>query len=415
MDYLQLLERQPAQKLALITEQRPYTYGDLAAQARSIRQQLGTKRGYYVIASPSIALQLCLFLAYSGTAVVPIIGNEQYENVVIDEGDIPQAACMGVMTSGTTGTSKILWRTYESWADFFPIQNEVFAITVDTVLFCHGSLAFTGNLNLYLGVLAVGGTIIGTMSFRPRSWLHLIETYHGNAIYLIPTKLLLLPQAARKTYPMIAHIISGSQSLGAEKASRLKEIFPHSDITLYYGASELNYITYVKDDDMTDDASLVGRPFDGVSIAIDEETKEIQVTTAYHVMGITCPYTLHDRGRIDEEGRLYFLGRTHDLCNLNGRHLSLYAVEEALKAQLPIGEVVVFVRERDDADELVAVFGGMTEPLTRTAIRNRMRPYLQDYEIPKVFYAVDELPKNDSGKMIRRKAAQLNLQNIRRL
>ena len=31
---------------------------------------------------------------------------------------IPEAACMGVMTSGSTGKSKLLWRSYHSWADF---------------------------------------------------------------------------------------------------------------------------------------------------------------------------------------------------------------------------------------------------------------------------------------------------------
>lgn len=60
---------------------------------------------------------------------------------------------MGAMTSGTTGRAKVLFRTYESWAGFFEEQNRVFGVTPDSCMFAQGSLAFTGNLNLYMGAL----------------------------------------------------------------------------------------------------------------------------------------------------------------------------------------------------------------------------------------------------------------------
>ena len=47
------------------------------------------------------------------------------------------------------------------------------------------------------------------------------------------------------------------QSLGINDSEKLKNIFPNAGITLYYGASELNYITYVKDKDMTEDKNLI--------------------------------------------------------------------------------------------------------------------------------------------------------------
>ena len=45
---------------------------------------------------------------------------------------IPEKANFGVLTSGTTGTPKILWRSEQSWADFFDEQNKVFHIDKDT-------------------------------------------------------------------------------------------------------------------------------------------------------------------------------------------------------------------------------------------------------------------------------------------
>ena len=41
----------------------------------------------------------------------------------------------------------------------------------------------------------------------------------------------------------VTHMISGSQALGKRQAGQLKQVFPMAEIILYYGSSELNYIT----------------------------------------------------------------------------------------------------------------------------------------------------------------------------
>ena len=150
---------------------------------------------------------------------------------------------MGVMTSGSTGQSKLLWRNFSSWADFFPIQNNIFNINHNTIIFCQGSLAFTGNLNMYMSVLSIGGTIVATEKFAPKTWINLMANNFANAIYMIPSKLLLLPKYLKIPNKHIKTIISGSQSMDKHQAELLQKIYPHTQITLYYGASELNYIS----------------------------------------------------------------------------------------------------------------------------------------------------------------------------
>lgn len=399
MQYLDILQKQPPQHTALITETHTYTYSELWQRAMEIRKHIVAKETIHWIDSSSIAAQICQFLAYSGSTAVPIIATaasmRQPQKIL----NVPPTACMGVMTSGSSGPSKILWRDFASWADFFPIQNKLFGITSQTILFCQGSLAFTGNLNLYLSVFAAGGTVIGADSFHPKTWLAYIEKYKANAMYLIPSKVLLLPQIAHHEYENVQHIISGSQSMGKRQAQWLHQPFPHSEIILYYGASELNYITYIKDTDMTEDTSLVGKPFPNIAIKIDAASQEILVTTPYHVLGISMPYSLHDRGCIDKNGNLHFLGRSGDSCNINGRHISMYRIEQALCAHLPIREAAVVVQHGVHADRLAAVVGGAKGPISRTVLWKALRPYLQDYEIPKVCIVVDELPKNESGKI----------------
>ena len=395
-DYLAMLAAQPQEKLALVDDATSFTYGQLVAAASKLRERADFSQPAVFIHEDTIAQQLLQFVAYSGTATRPIIATELSRNQQFDVGQIPPKACMGVMTSGSTGKSKLLWRDYHSWADFFPEQNRIFGVDEATVIFCQGILAFTGNLNIYMGVLAAGGTLIVTEKFRPRHWLQLMEQYAVNTIYLIPSKLMLLPKFMSVPNEQLRHIISGSQTMGRQEADKLLAVFPKAEITLYYGASELNYITYIKDKDMTDDRTVIGQPFAGVGISINNE--EIFIDTPYHVENITLPFSLKDRGYVDERGWLHFLGRTDDICNVNGRKVSSVKVTTALTDLEGVVEAAVLSRHIADADVLVA-FVASTTSYTKQELVRRLRERLEDYELPKQFIFLEQLPRNESGKI----------------
>ena len=406
-DYLAMLAAKPQEKLALVDDAASFTYGELVAEARKLRAKsdLDLLQPAIFIHEDTIAGQLLQFLAYSGTTTRPIIATELSKNQCFEINDIPPKACMGVMTSGSTGKSKLLWRDYHSWADFFPEQNRVFGVDENTSIFCQGSLAFTGNLNIYMGVLAAGGTLIVTEKFRPRHWLELIHQYDVNTIYLIPSKLLLLPKFMSEPNEQIRYIISGSQTMGRQEADKLLGAFPTAEITLYYGASELNYITYIKDKDMTEDRTVIGKPFAGVEITIRQE--EIFINTPYHVEDISMPFSLKDRGYVDEQGLLHFLGRTDDICNVNGRKVSSVKVTNALTELPGIVEAAVLSKHVGDADVLVA-FVASTASFSKQELVKLLRPSLEDYELPKQFVFFKHLPRNESGKI-----DKLALQNWR--
>ena len=395
-DYLAMLAAQPQEKLALVDDATSFTYGQLVAAASKLRERADFSQPAVFIHEDTIAQQLLQFVAYSGTATRPIIATELSRNQHFDVGQIPPKACMGVMTSGSTGKSKLLWRDYHSWADFFPEQNRIFGVDEATIIFCQGSLAFTGNLNIYMGVLAAGGTLIVTEKFRPRHWLQLMEQYAVNTIYLIPSKLMLLPKFMSVPNEQLRHIISGSQTMGRQEADKLLAVFPKAEITLYYGASELNYITYIKDKDMTDDRTVIGQPFAGVGISINNE--EIFIDTPYHVENITLPFSLKDRGYVDERGWLHFLGRTDDICNVNGRKVSSVKVTTALTDIEGVVEAAVLSRHIADADVLVAFVASKTS-YTKQELVRRLRERLEDYELPKQFIFLEQLPRNESGKI----------------
>lgn len=403
MDYLTLLAQKQQDKAALITDERSYSYGELVSLAAAIRGSEVLPAQAVFIHAGRIAEQLVQFLAYSGTLSVPVIATEVSRAQQFNIEDIPAEACMGVMTSGSTGRSKLLWRSYRSWADFFPQQNKIFGIDNSTVIFCQGSLAFTGNLNIYLSVLAAGGTIVATEKFRPRHWLEMIKSFGVNTMYLIPSKLLLLAKMVREAEQGVRHIVSGSQSLGRKDAEKLKKAFPRTEITLYYGASELNYITYIKDSEMTEDRTNIGRAFPGVHVSVKNE--EIFVDTPYGVEGIAMPFSLKDRGYLADDGSLHFWGRIDDICNVNGMKISAGKVEQALTDISEVTEAAVMAVHRNDADSLVA-FVAAEKRYSKQELLMLLKESLTEYEVPKQFIYLPELPKNESGKIDRLKLAE---------
>jgi long-chain acyl-CoA synthetase len=80
----------------------------------------------------------------------------------------PVSCGFGVLTSGSSGLPKILYRRDESWTDFFPLQDEIFRVDGHSRLFFHGSLAFTGNLNMVMDFLSEGASLHGSSRLLPK-------------------------------------------------------------------------------------------------------------------------------------------------------------------------------------------------------------------------------------------------------
>ena len=296
-----------------------------------------------------------------------------------------------VKTSGSTANPKTLSRTFESWTDFFPIQNKIFRVDESSKVFMHGSLDFTGNLNTLLAILFAGGSIITTDKFSPREWLKLIKG--ATNIYLVPAKLTLLT-ACGEQFENIRSIFTGSQVLTTAQSISLMKTFPNAEIFLYYGASELSYVTYKKiTADNAGDVQNLGKPFDGVKIFIRDGL--IYVDTPYRAENIPTPATVGDFGHFDGED-LIFEGRGEDFINRGGVKLSALDIERKISALNGVeAAAVVKVFDKVRGDNFVAyVVGSIDKKIIRQA--------LTPAESPKDIIFVDALPLNQSGKVDKR-------------
>ena len=418
--YLDTLRLYPTERVALITEHEKFTFGALIEAAKIKRNQYcraeenfrgnakmkkNENRHIHWIQESTIASQLISFLAYGDGISVPVIAPSDVKlsdeiRYVIP----PDEAYMGVMTSGTSGRQKVLFRTFDSWHDFFHIQNGIFGMGEGTKTFMQGSLAFTGNLNLYMAQLASGGTIIAADSFDPRIWKRMIESEKADCVYLIPVKL----RALRKIYERehcinstVRFFVSGSQSMGGIEARDFKKIFTQSEITLYYGASELNYITYIRGSEMKEDTTLVGRAFPDVDVWIQND--HFHVKTAYGILGIGSDAVIGDCGHIDKDGLFYFDGRDDDICNINGRKVSSLRVEEAVRefpGVLETAVKAVHVHGRDYMKAwIVWEDNDLDNGSANKSIREFLSERLSDFEMPREIVSLKEFPKTESGKI----------------
>ena len=407
-------------KIALIVDEEQYTYGQLYDAILSMEFNNtsrvinlghfndGPKNKVLLIQRPSFVEQLVQWLWGLYKGYISMVCHNEMDGAYMDElariisiEGVPKSADFGVLTSGTTGRPKPLWRSESSWREFFDTQNNIFHINKDTNIFLHGSFSFTGVSNMVIGILWSGGTVITTSSLRPNRWIQLIEIYHVDHIYALPTKLRLLVRHCRSKLDSINYIIAGSQVLDRQLMKQLELICPNMEFILYYGASELNYITYCTGKEWLDREGTVGRPFPTVKIA--EQNGVIYVTTNYHIEGIPDTYTVNDCGYIDSDGYLMFNGRQGDVINKGGYKISISEMELYLQSLQGVSEVAVIAITDDIRGEDFVAYVVLEDNTKLSKIIERIHHERPSVEWPKTMLQIPMLPLTECSKVDKRK------------
>ena len=407
-------------KIALVIDDEQYTYGelydailssDINTISRTVELTLAkeaVKNKVLLIQNQSFIEQLVQWLSslYKGDS--PMVCHNEMDTDYIDElacviksDGVPLSADFGVLTLGTTGRPKPLWRSEKSWSEFFDIQNNIFHINKDTKIFLHGSFSFTGVSNMVIAVLWSGGTVVTTSSMRPNRWSQLIEKYHVDHIYALPTKLRLLVRHCKSKLESINFIIAGSQVLDRQLMEQLEVICPNMEFILCYGASELNYITYCTGKEWLQREGTVGRPFPSVQIA--EKNGIIYVTTKYHIEGIPDTYTVNDCGYIDSDGYLMFNGRQGDVINKGGYKIPIPEMELYLQSLQGVSEVAVVTITDDIRGEDFVAYMVLEDTAELSKIIELIHHERPSVEWPKAILEIPMLPLTECSKVDKRK------------
>ena len=267
-------------------------------------------------------LQLREFTSNLGSCI-PIIAPRKLDDSIIEAVEIPKEADFAVASSGTTGKPKLYFRTKRSLTDFFPEQNELFSINSGSRIFIHGSLAFTGNLNIAYEAVENGAFLHCESSFRAQVWAEEILKNRIDTIYLIPDKLLHLVRHGIR-FENIRTIICGSQFIGEKLFEMTRFCFPNAKIILYYGSSEVNYVSYNVLNEKPAHENCVGKIFDSIKVKFSPEGN-ILVNSPFSVCGISGYYDTKDKGYL-KDGLLYLNGRSDDQLNILGEKINAYKI-----------------------------------------------------------------------------------------
>ena len=142
-----------------------------------------------------------------------------------------------------------------------------------------------------------------------------------------------------------------------------------------------------------------GRPLPGLAVTLADDGEILVEGPTIAGGGI-----LHtgDLGRFAEDGRLEIVGRKSDTIVSGGENVAPAEVEAALLAHPAVADAGVFGRPDPDWGEAVTASVVLRAPADPQELREWVAGRLARYKVPKAIEAVSELPRNRSGKLLRR-------------
>jgi fatty-acyl-CoA synthase len=115
-----------------------------------------------------------------------------------------------------------------------------------------------------------------------------------------------------------------------------------------------------------------------------------------------------DLGHLDADGRLFVDGRDDDMILSGGENVFPQEVEDLLSAHEAVSDAAVFgVPDADFGERLAAMV--VLKPAASASedeLKSYVRGHLARYKVPREITIVDELPRNATGKLLRRKLSE---------
>jgi fatty-acyl-CoA synthase len=332
---------------------------------------------------------------------------------------------MVLLTSGTTGTPKGAPRNRID-----PLQS---AQLLDRIAwpregsYCIAAPLFhaTGLATCALG-LALGNRILLARRFDPESTLRSVAAHRAGALVLVPTMLQRildrgLDVLAKYDTSSLNVVFAAGSSLSPELCRRTAEAFGDVLYNLY-GSTEVAAATVATPEELRSAPGTVGRPPVGCRLACyDEHRRKItepgRTGTLFVSSGLSFTgYTdgknkeivdgllsTGDTGHFDENGLWFVDGRDDDMIVSGGENVFPLEVENLLAEHPDIVEAaVVAVDDRDFGKRLAAYV--VTRPASNVDdddVKGYIRAHLARHKVPRDVVFVEQLPRNETGKVLR--------------
>ncbi len=332
-----------------------------------------------------------------------------------------------ILTSGTTGTPKGASRKQPetigpavALLSRIPLHAREKTFIVAPLFHSWGFAHFTLGLPL-------SSTVILRRKFDPEQTLSMIAQHRPQSAPMVPVmvqRIMELPEETRRKYDtssLRTVPLSGS-ALPGELAIKFMNEF--GDI-LYnlYGSTEVAWATIATPEDLREAPGTAGAPPRGTLLRIydengrelpDGETGRIFVGNEMLFEGYTGGgakdvidglMATGDVGYLDEAGRLFVSGRDDEMIVSGGENVFPREVEDSIAKLDGVAEVAVIgVDDREFGQRLKAFVvhrDGSSQP-DEAAIKDHVKRNLARYKVPREVAFLDELPRNATGKVLKR-------------
>ncbi|MDX8361266.1 fatty acid--CoA ligase family protein [Cytobacillus sp. IB215316] len=355
------------------------------------------------------------------------LGSFTYEGPTLAEDDV----AVILYTSGTTGkpkgamlTHKNLYSNAIDVAQYLKLSDTDRVITTLPMfhVFC-----LTVALN---APLMNGGTLIILPKFSPEEVFRVAKTYEATVFAGVPTMynfLLQHPEGNKEDLASLRLCISGGASMPVALLKGFEQKF-NVIVSEGYGLSEASPVTAFNPLDRPRKPGSIGTSiFNIENKVVDEMGEEVppgqvgelivrgpNVMKGYYKMPEETAHTIMDGwlytgdlARMDEEGYFYIVDRKKDMVLVGGYNVYPREVEEVLYNHPDIIEAAVIGVPDPNFGEAVKSFVVTTNnQLTEKEVLDYCIEHLAKYKIPTSIEFIEELPKNTTGKILRRALKQ---------
>jgi len=350
------------------------------------------------------------------------LGADLFEGPILNENDV----AVILYTSGTTGkpkgamlTHRNLYSNARDVGDYLKFNSE--DIVIATLPMFH-VFCLTVTMN---ATLMKGAAIVVVPRFSPADIFRVAKKYEATVFVGVPTmyNFLLQHDGNVEDFKTVRLVISGGASLPVALLHSFEQKF---DIMVFegYGLSEAAPVTCFNSVDRPRKPGSIGTSIVNVEnkvvnsmgeeVTIGEVGELIvrgpNVMKGYYKMPEETASTIKDGwlytgdlAKMDEEGYFYIVDRKKDTIIVGGYNVYPREVEEVLFTHNDIVEVTVIgVPDVTFGEAVHAFIVSKRESLTVEEVRDFCAKHLAKYKIPTIIEFIDELPKNTTGKILRR-------------
>jgi fatty-acyl-CoA synthase len=270
--------------------------------------------------------------------------------------------------------------------------------------------------------LLLNSTLVVRRKFDPRQTLESVAAHHATGLIVVPVMLRrILDVVADYDVSTLRIVFVAGSQLGAPLCASAMEAFGPVVYNLY-GSTEVAYATVATPQDLAAEPGCVGKVVRGGVVKIlDEAGHEVQAgTTGRIFVGNSVQFDGYtggggkemirglmssgDVGHFDSAGRLFVDGRDDEMIVSGGENVFPGEVEDTLVSHPDVVEAAVVAVDDDEYGQRLRSFVVVRQDaaLSEQDVKDYVRGRLARFKVPRDVRFVDELPRNPTGKVVKR-------------